>query len=148
MIMSPDTPMFGRITIGANRISLGRGGSTALLVRVAEQLRKIRPSDDTVIQIELSRNHLPDATTFDRLARTEQQFAERVITDPTQESPFKGITVGRVAEVMMTPQYEAYEAICEPEKRMTMTRDEILEVVRAYSEIAFDCITHFPKWVE
>lgn len=139
--------MFGRVTIGANRISLGRAGTTTLLIRVAEQLRKIRPADDTVVQIELSRNLLPDATTFNQLARAEAQFAERVIVDPTLESPFPGITIGRVAEVMATPEYEAYEAICEPDKRMSMTLEEIREIIRAYSEIAFDCITHFPKWV-
>lgn len=146
--MSPDTPMFGRITIGANRTSLGRAGTTTLLIRVAEQLRKVRPSDDTVVQIELSRNLLPDSTTFDKLSRAEAQFAERVIADPTTASPFPGITVGRVAEVMATPEYEAFEAICEPEKRMSMTLEEIREITAAYSEVAFDCITHFPKWVE
>lgn len=143
--MSPDTPMFGRMTIGANRVSLGRGGTTTLLVRVAEQLRKLRPSDDTVIQIELSRNHLPDTTTFDKLARAEQQLAERIVTDLDAESPFPGITIGRVAEIMATPEYERMNEICDPEKRMLLTPEEINEITWAYQRIAPDEWPFFPK---
>lgn len=145
--MSPDTPMFGRLTLGANRVSLGRGGSTTLLIRVAEQLRKLRPTDDTVIQIELSRNHLPDSSTFDKLARAEQQLSQRVITDANAPSPFPNITVGRVAEVMATPEYMAYEAICEPNNRITLSENDIADIIHAYTRIAPECISYFPKWV-
>lgn len=146
--MSPDTPMFGRITINANRISLGRCGTSMLLVRVAQQLRKIRPSDDTVIQIELSRNNLPDSTTFDKLASAERQLGERIITNMDAASPFPYITVGRVAEVMATPEYEAYDAICVPEKRMTLSQSDIDRIIQAYVKVAPDCVSHFPKWID
>ena len=147
-IMSPDTPLFGRITLGANRISLGRAGTTTLFVRALEQIRKLRPSDDAVIQLEMSRSPLPDATTFDKLARAEHQLAERIVTDPDQPSPFPGITVGRVAEVMSTREYEAYNELCEPDKRMGLSQDEINAVYSAYWNVAADCIAHFPKWID
>lgn len=142
--MSPDTPLFGRITLNGNRISLGRGGTTTLFVRALEQIRKLRVGDDMVIQIEMSRGPLPDATTFDKLARAEQQLSERVITDTDAPSPFPGITVGRVAEVMMTPEYERMNEICDPEKRMTMTPQEINEIQWAYQKVAPDCWRFFP----
>jgi hypothetical protein len=144
-IMSPDTPMFGRITIGTNRISLGRAGTTTLLVRVSEQMRKLRATEESIIQIELSRSPLPDATTFDRLARQEQQFAERIETDPTAESPWPGITIGRVSECMASPEYEAFNEICDPEKRMLLTPEQINEIQWAYQRAYPDCARHFPK---
>lgn len=146
--MSPDTPLFGRITIGANRVSLGRGGTTTLLVRVAEQMRKLRPSDDTVIQIELCRNQLPDSTTFDKLTRAEQQFAAQVITDLDAPSVWPGITVGTVALAMESPEYAAYAEICDPIKRMGLNDVEIARIVEAYSVLFPDCISHFPKWID
>jgi hypothetical protein len=142
--MSPDTPLFGRITIGANRISLGRAGTTALMIRVLEQMRKVRASEDSVIQIELSRAPLPDATTFDRLARQEQQLAERVITDPDAASPFPGITVGRVAEVMSSPEYEAFNEVCDPDKRAGLSPDEVNNIQWAYQRAFPDCAPFFP----
>lgn len=148
-IMSPDTPLFGRMTIGTNRVSLGRAGSTTLLVRVSEQLRKLRPNDATVIQIELSRSPLPDSTTFDRLAREEQQFSERIITDPSAPSPWPGITVGTVAQAMASPEYEMYNEIAaDPNKRIGMSPEEIQHIIDAYANMFPDCISHFPKWVE
>ena len=147
--MSPDTPLFGRLTIGANRVSLGRGGTTLLLIRIAEQLRKLRPSEDAVIQIELSRNSLPDSSTFDKLARAEQQFGERIITDENAPSPFPNITVGRVAQAMASIEYESfYEIASDPEKRMGLSQFD-LEAIRSNYELAYpDCAPHFPKWVD
>lgn len=146
--MSPDTPMFGRITVGGNRTTLGRGGSTVLLMRVAEQLRKIRPNEDAVIQIELSRTPLPDATTFDKLARVEQSIATHIETDPDAASPWPGVTVGTVALAMASHEYVAYEEICDPHKRAGLTESEIERIVYAYSTMWPDCISHFPKWIE
>lgn len=146
--MSPDTPLFGRLTVGGNRVSLGRAGTTVLLIRVAQQLRKIRPADDTIIQIELSRNNLPDSSTFNRQAREEQLFAERVIVNPDEMSPFPGITIGRVAEVIASPEYEAFNEICDPEKRMTLSPAEIEQIRNDYLAIARECFQHFPKWID
>lgn len=147
--MSPDTPMFGRMTIGTNRVSLGRAGSTTLLVRVSEQLRKLRPNDSTVIQIEFSRSPLPDSSTFDKLAREEQQFAERIQTNPDAPSPWPGITVGTVAQAMASPEYEMYNEIAsDPTKRIGMTQEEIDRIINAYGTMFPDCISHFPRWVE
>ncbi len=146
--MSPDTPLFGRMTLGSNRVSLGRGGFNILMIRASEQLQKHRVSDDTVIQIECSRNRLQDATTFDKMQVVEQQLATKVITDHSADSPFPGITVGRVAEVMMSPEYLAYEAICEPDKRMGLSMTDIEEILLAYHTFAADCFPHFPKWID
>ncbi len=145
--MSPDTPIFGRLTLGSNRINLGRGGFHILMVRAAEQLQKHRIGDDTVIQIEMCRNRLQDATTFDKLQVIEQQLGAQIITDADAESPFPGITVGRVAMVMMTPEYVAYESICEPEKRMGLSQGDIDRITQEYHSIARDCFPHFPKWI-
>lgn len=145
--MSPDTPLFGRLTLGSNRINLGRGGMSVLLIRASEQVQKHRIGDDTVIQIEMCRNKLMDSTTFDRAAVVEQQLAGNIITDHNEESPFPGITIGRVADVMMTPEYVAYEAICEPEKRMGLSQPDIDRITQEYHAIAKDCFPHFPKWI-
>lgn len=149
MIMSPDTPLFGRITLGTNRVSLGRGGTTLLFVRALEQIRKLRVGDEAVIQIELSRAPLPDASTFDRAARMEQMLAERLINDPDAPSPWPGITVGTVTLAMSSPEYEAYNAIAsDPAKRIGLSQDEIQTIIDRYAAVFPDCISHFPKWID
>lgn len=144
--MSPDTPLFGRITIGSSRISLGRAGTTTLFVRALEQIRKLRVSEEHVIQIELSRAPIPDSTTFDKLARQEQQFAERLVTDPNAMSPFPGLTVGQVAEAMASPEYEAFNEICNPEKRIGLTPEQINEIQWTYQRAFPECAKYFPKF--
>lgn len=146
--MSPDTPLFGRITIGSNRINLGRGGFSLLMTRATEQLQKHRVGDDTVIQIECSRNRLQDATTFDKLQVIEQQLGAQIVTDLDSESPFPGITIGRVAEAMASPEYTAYEAICDPHKRMGLTQGDVEDIRGRYELLFEDCFPHFPKWID
>lgn len=146
--MSPTTPLFGRITFGNQRISLGRESTSELLMRAAEQIRKNRIGDDTVIQIEICRNRLPDATSFNRISLLEQELAAKIITDAKAESPFPGISVGRVIEVMGTPEYEAYFQTCQPDQRIGLSQTELDRIRQEYQLIAPDCYSHFPKWID
>lgn len=145
--MSPETPMFARLTHGAKRINLGRAPINVLMIRAMEEMKKIRKQDEMVLQIEFGTSRLMDSTTFDRVAIQEHQFNENIITDSNAESPFPGITIGRVAEVMMTPEYAAYEAICDPLKRQGLSQIDIQEITIAYHTIARDCFPYFPKWI-
>lgn len=145
--MSPDTPLFGRLTLGGSKISLGRAGFNILMIRASEQIQKHRIGDDTIIILEASRGKLMDSSSLDRAAVQEHQFNENIITDSNAESPFPGITIGRVAEVMMTHEYVAYEAICDPTKRQGLSQVDIQEITMAYHSIARDCFPHFPKWI-
>lgn len=146
--MNPDTPLFGRITINSKRISLGRAPVTSLMIRAVEQMRKVRHREDMLIQIELSPSRLMESSTFDRLSVMEQQLAERVITDGDTDSPFEGIKVGRVAEAMESPEYEAYAEICDPVKRQGLSDDQIRLIRDAYEAKFPDCACHFPFWIE
>jgi hypothetical protein len=139
--------MFARLTHGAKRISLGRGPIHVVLTRAMEEMRKIRKQDEMIIQLELGTSRLMDSTTFNHAAIQEQAFAQNIQHDHFAESPFPGITIGRVAEVMMTPEYQAYEAICQPDKRMGLSLTDIDEIRIAYHTIAPDCFPHFPKWI-
>lgn len=145
--MNLDTPLFGRLTVSGKRITLGRGTISTLMIRAVEQVKQIRLSEDGVIQIEISKAKLQDATTFDKYSILEQQVAAQTMTNPEDESPFPGITIGRVAEVMMTPEYEAYEKICDPANRVGLTTWQILDIKSAYHSVALDCVEHFPKWI-
>jgi hypothetical protein len=148
MIMSPDTPLFGRLTLGNNRISLGRAGMTTLMIRATEQLRKIRVSDSTVIQLEMSRDKLPDSTTFDRAALQEHQFVEQINNNPDAESPYPGITLGRVAEAMESLEYINYAMLCEPSRRLGFSNLTIDNWREAYESKFPDCAHYFPKWID
>lgn len=145
--MSPDTPLFGRMTLGNNRINLGRAGFSILMIRATEQLRKSRIGDSTVIQLEMSRDKLPDSTTFDRASLQEQQFIQNLEVNPNDESPYEGITLGRVSEVMMSQAYENYAFICEPVNRIGIPQGDIFTIQEAYKVFAPDCLPHFPKWI-
>ena len=145
--MSPESKLFGRVSIGANRSSLGHAPLNILLVRASQEIQKAKHREDMIITLEMSPSKLPDSTVFDKATVIEQQLATAIVTDPNEESPFPGITVGRVAEVMMTPEYVAYEEICEPDKRMGLLPSEIDRITQEYFAIARDCFDHFPKWI-
>lgn len=146
--MSPETPLFGRLTLGSNRVSLGRAGFATLFLRAANELKKQRVGDDTVIQLELSRNRLPDSTTFDKAAIIEHSIAARTLSNDDDESPFPGITVGRVAEAMSDSRYIAYAHVCEPVNRIGAGQLDIENIRFAYQNKFPDCFDHFPKWVD
>ena len=145
--MNPDTPLFGRITIGSNRTSLGRSAISTLMIRAMEQIRKARHRDDLVIQIEISPARLPDSTTFDRQALLELQVAEQTVVDPSSESPFPGITVGEVADAMSSPEYEAYAEICDPVKRQGLGQATLEKIQADYVSKFPMCAMHFPRWI-
>lgn len=146
--MSPDSKFYGRLSIGANRSSLGHAPMKVILIRASEQIQKAKHREDMIITLEMSPSRLPDSTVFDKAAVIEQQLSSSVITDPDVESPFPGITVGRVAEVMMTPEYVAYEAICSPDKRMGLSQPDIDRITQEYFRVCPDCFEHFPKWID
>lgn len=146
--MNLDTPLFGRLTVSGKRITLGRGTISTLMIRAVEQVKQIRLSEDGVIQIEISKAKLQDATTFDKYSILEQQVAAQTMTNPDDESPFPGITIGRVAEVMVTPEYEAYEKICDPARRVGITSFDMEMIRDSYVSKFPDCAQHFPKWID
>lgn len=145
--MSPDIAFFGRITIDGKRSTLGRSSYATILTRAAEQIRLARAKEESLIQIEISRGKFLDSTTFDKSALMEQELAQNSLTDPNDESPFPGITVGRVAEVMESPEYQAYEAICDPHKRNGLAASYVNSIILEYHETFPDCHPHFPKWI-
>lgn len=145
--MSPDSKLYGRLTVGANRSSLGHAPLNVLLVRASQEIQKAKHREEMIITLEMSPSRLPDSTVFDKAAVIEQQLSSSIITDADAESPFPGITVGRVAEVMMSPEYVAYESICEPEKRMGLSQPDIDRITQEYHNLARDCFQHFPKWI-
>lgn len=145
--MNLKRPLFGRITIGTTRSTLGKAEVSTMFVRAVEQMRKSR-NDDGVVLIELSFAPLPDTTKLDRVTMLEQEFANNITSDPDAESPFPGITIGRVTEVMESAEYLAYEALCDPEHRAGVSQDHIDLVRQRYHDRFPDCFEHFPKWID
>jgi len=146
--MNPETPLFGRITVGSNRTSLGRAALSEMLIRAMTEIRKVRHRNDIVIQIELSPAKLPDATTFDKHAILERKVAEQTTTDLSGDSPFPGLTLQRVADCMDSPEYEAYAHICEPNNRINFNSYQIDQIRDSYESAYPDCAPHFPFWVD
>lgn len=145
--MSPESKLYGRLAIGAARTSLGHAPMNVILIRAAEEIKKAKHREDMLITLEMSPSRLPDSTLFDKTSVMEQQLAANISTDMDAESPFPGITIGRVAEVMMTPEYNAYEAICDPLKRQGLSQSDIDRITQEYHAVARDCFEHFPKWI-
>jgi hypothetical protein len=146
--MSPETPLFGRMTHNGKRINLGRAPTHVLMTRALEEMRKLRKSDEMIIQLEFGTSRLQDATTFDKMQVVVQQLAAQIITDVDVESPFSGITVGRVAEAMASESYANYSMLCEPDKRIGFADSIINDWRTRYSQEFPDCFPHFPKWID
>lgn len=147
--MNPQRALFGRVTINGKRTDLGRAILSAMFIRAA-QVFTSTPSKtpDINIIIELSTSKLPDSSILNKEAIIEQSLVAQIVTDPTQESPFEGITIGRVQEAMASPEYEAWAHYCLPDNRVGVD-PLVISVARGQYDIRFpDCASHFPKWIE
>lgn len=145
--MNPDTPLYGRITTGQTRTSLGRAAISTLMIRAMEQIRKTRHAETLVIQIELSPSKLQDSSTFDRHSILAAEQAQLAVDSSSGESPFPGISLARVAEAIASPEYAAYEKICDPEQRIGLNEATIKSITESYSSAFPDCFSSFPRWV-
>ena len=147
--MNPTRKMFGRITINGKRESLGASPYPILIQRAIQLMDRSRVDGKEIfVTFEISSIPLPEASIFSRESQIEQSLASLMITDADEESPFPGITIGRVAEVMSSPEYQGYALVCEPDKRIGVP-DSHIELLRTqYQLFAPDCFEHFPKWVD
>lgn len=147
--MNPQRSLYGRITINSKRTDLGFATLSAMFIRAAQvyQATQSKSSDLSVV-LELSGVKLPDSSIMNREAMVEQSLAAQIVTDPTEESPFEGITMGRVQEVMMSPEYASYSEICLPDNRIGLLPEEVAACKSAYVEAFPDCAPHFPKWID
>ncbi len=146
--MSPDSKVYGRVTIGGNRVSIGHASVSVMLIRAGQEIQKAKHRAEMVIQIELSPTRLLDATTFDKAAKIEHELSTHFITNPDEDSGFPGVTIRRLTEAMDSPEYKAYAEICDPEKRMSLNEEFIQDTIQAF-EVRFpDCFQYFPKWVD
>lgn len=147
--MNPNRTMYGRITINGKRTDLGRSEFTNMLIRATQIYQNTKATGgDYLMQIELATNPLLESTTFSHTQVLEQSLAAITITDDDSDSVFPGITIGRVKEVMATPEYERYAMLCDPAKRLGI-EDDVIELVKgSYRGMFPDCAEHFPLWNE
>lgn len=147
--MNPLRPLFGRITINSKRTDLGHAPISQLFLRATQIFQSQRSSSpDITIVMEVSAAKLPDSSIMNREMQIEQSLAAQIVTNPDEESPFEGITIGRVTEVMATREYEQMAHICIPANREGLTVDEIENIKYRYRIEYPDCAPHFPRWVE
>lgn len=146
--MNPTRSLFGRLTLNGKRTDLGFAPLNTLFIRAAQTYASTRSNGDVNLVLEVSGAKLPDSSILSREQIVEQELVRHIETNPDEESPFEGITMGRVAEAMSSPQYAAWAELCLPDKRMGVA-DDLIDACRdAYREAFPDCFPHFPKWVE
>ncbi len=147
--MNPQRNLFGRITINGKRTDLGHTTLSTMFIRAAQVYNSTQSrSPDINIILELSGAKLPDSSIMNREAIIEQSVAAHIVTDPNEESPFEGITMGRVQEAMASPEYQTWAHYCLPDNRLGVTSGDIVSAEAAYIERFPDCSPHFPKWVD
>lgn len=147
--MNPQRTLFGRISINGKRTDLGHATLSTLFIRAAQVYNSTQSrSPEINLTIEVSHAKLPESSIMNREAIIEQSVAAQIITNPDDESPFEGITIGRVQEAMSSPEYAAWYQYCQPDNRMGV--DPVLvNLARENYIIAFpDCAPHFPKWID
>ena len=147
--MNPQRSLFGRVTINGKRTDLGFATLNIMFIRAAQVYASTqsRASEINII-IELSAAKLPDSSILNREAIVEQSLLAQIITDPNEESPFEGITMGRVQEAMASPEYAEWYQYCQPDNRIGVGPAEIHNSRIRYRLKFPDCEPHFPKWVE
>ena len=147
--MNPQRSLFGRVTINGKRTDLGFATLNIMFIRAAQVYASTqsRASEINII-IELSAAKLPDSSILNREAIVEQSLVAQIITDPNEESPFEGITMGRVQEAMASPEYARWYQYCQPDNRIGVDNTAIAEASHAYKTRFPDCAPHFPRWIE
>jgi len=147
--MNPQRQLYGRITINGNRTDLGFTTLNTMFIRAAQVYARTQSrSPDINIIMELSAAKLPDSSILNREAIIEQSLAAQIVTDPNEESPFEGISIGRVQEAMTSPEYILWYQYCQPDVRIGIDPQEIQLAKDAYMKAFPDCAPHFPKWIE
>lgn len=147
--MNPTRQLYGRITLNGKRTDLGFTTINTMFIRAAQVYNSAQSRGSEVnIVLELSGAKLPDSSILNREAMVEQSLAAQIVTDPNEESPFEGITMGRVQEAMASHEYKAWAAFCDPDNRIGVI-DYHISHARGRYEVAFpDCAPHFPKFIE
>lgn len=147
--MNPQRSLFGRVTINGKRTDLGFATLNAMFIRAAQVYAATQSRGSEInIVIELSAAKLPDTSILNREAMVEQSLAAQIVVDPSEESPFEGITMGRVQEAMASPEYQQWAAYCDPANRIGIDQDQVTKVADAYRSRFPDCAPHFPRWIE
>lgn len=146
--MNMDRPYFGRVTVNDSKIKLGKTELIEVLKRLVVQLSEHKSPSTSRIQIivELSTDPLPESSIMSREQTLALEMQSLIVDD--SEEVFPGVTAARVAEVMVTPEYEAYRLICEPDKRIGVPDHDIALIRSTYFSMFPDCIMYFPLWVE
>lgn len=148
--MNLDRKLYGRLTIGKTQISLGFADPVELCRRLLEQYRTHKSSSSNIsVIIEWSSEQLAASLLSDD-QRVIHEFNQLMtLSSPDDPTDWPGITIGRVAEVSVTPEYQAYNLIAtHPDRRIGLTHEEIEAIKRAYFEAYPDCAPHFPKWID
>lgn len=148
--MNPERKVFGRMTVGKERITLGRAAFSDMLLRVSREYLKSQYRGEAPIVIELSQNELPEAFSIDKPPSVEEELFGRMVdqSEIQDEEAFPGVSVGRVIEVHESKEYERYALICDPAKRVGMDSQEVERIIQEYTDKFPDCVAHFPKWLD
>lgn len=147
--MNPTRSLYGRITINNKRTDLGFATINTLFIRAAQTYTSTQSkSSELNIVVELSGAKLPDSSILNREAMVEQSLAAQIVTDPDEESPFEGITMGRVQEAMASPEYQEWYQYCQPDNRIGVGAATIHNSRMTYEHHFPDCAPHFPKFIE
>jgi hypothetical protein len=147
--MNPARSLYARMTLNGKRTDLGFAAINIIFVRAA-QVYQSTPSkgSEITMTLELSASKLPDTSILNREAMVEQSLAAQIVTDPSEESPFEGITMGRVQEAMASPEYATWYQYCQPDNRLGVDVQSIQDARQSYLERFPDCFPHFPKWID
>lgn len=150
--MNLDRNLFGRVTINDQQISLGHAPIVELAKRLIEQYRRAKSSNSGRISIivEISERQLLDSSLMNDEQRLLNEFNSLISSfDPDEPTDWPGITMGRVAEVSSSPEYQRYQMIAtNPSRRIGLSHNEINQIKSAYFDLFPDCAPHFPTWID
>ena len=148
--MNINRPLYGRITIGNDRKSLGFATFDELMTRAVHTFVTTKSRASINIVLEVSENQLPATTLMNDEQRIESEFTALLAqADLDEDTAWPGIKLSRVVEVSATPEYLAYQSIAtNPSRRIGVDQSTIDSIKSAYFELAPDCAPHFPSWID
>lgn len=138
-------PLYGRITIGNEQVSLGRAELPVMAERMIRELVKPnKPRGSARAFIELSQE--PITGDIDPIKKLEMEFQPEFDSRDTEVAP--GITLGMVADACTQPQYTRWNLIStDPVKRAVMSVDEINAAREEFdSQYPGYRLAGFPPW--
>lgn len=147
--MNLNRKLYAQITVGNTTSTLGAADLDTITLRFRNHLASARLTDTTLVTFRVSHSPIEDSLSNNPASKLAMEFESLLENDPEADSPYEGISMGRVHEAMESIEFAEYQRIAsKPDNRIGFSLEVINLITNNYRNRFPDCFAHFPLWVD